>query len=89
MTAVAVNFGDRVKLGAMIDNSVVPRYRFDAKLVVPRAHSTEYLSLGGTISNGQRDFEAPDANAYNWSAAKLVYLGPDDRRLVRTEIVSD
>ncbi|MGH1485710.1 MAG: hypothetical protein ACRBCI_05765 [Cellvibrionaceae bacterium] len=89
ITAIAINFGEKVKIGAMIDNAVIQNYNFNAKLIVWKKDGSDTLSLDGGISGGQRDFPIKRSYDYDWSGAKLVYLSPDNIKLIRTEIVFD
>jgi hypothetical protein len=86
LSVLAVVIGSKVKIAATIDNTVVDGYGFEAKLVVPETKKLDYLSIGGKIS-GAQDYPVADVSKYDWDAAKLAYLGPDDRRLVRYEII--
>ena len=89
LTVIAVNFGEKIKIGAMIDNSVVQRYDFEAQLVAWKKDEADTISIGGDISNGQQDYPIENSESYDWRRAKIAYLGPDDTRLVRTDVVSD
>lgn len=89
MKVVAVNFGEKVKIGAMIDNSVLQRYNFEARLVAWKNDEADTISLGGSITNGQQDYPIENSDQYNWGRAKIAYLGPDDTRLIRTEVIYD
>jgi hypothetical protein len=87
LTVLAVAFERRVKIGATVDNSLVQGYNFEARLVVPKKKAVDYLSIGGTISGGQKEYPIPARALYDWAAAKISYLGPDDVRLVRYEVL--
>lgn len=89
ITIIAVNFGEKITIGAMIDNRSVQGYNFDAKLVVWRKDSVDAISFDGGISNGQRSYPIDKSYLYDWAGAKLVYLGPDDGSLIRTRIEYD
>jgi len=86
ITVLAVVYDNQVKIAAMIDNSAVSFYRFEAKLVAWPERGLEPAHFGGWIT-GVEDYSVENAADYNWSTAKLAYLGPDDARLVRTEII--
>jgi hypothetical protein len=86
---IAVNFGERVKIGAMINNFVVQRFNFEARLVAWKNDEVDTISMGGNITNGQQDFPVENSHQYNWGSAKIAYLGPDDIRLIRTEVIYD
>lgn len=89
LTILAINFGEKVKIGAMIDNSVVQRYNFEARIVAWNKSEPDTISLGGTITNGQQDYPIEYSEQYDWGNAKIAYLGPDDTRLIRKKVVSD
>lgn len=89
LTVIAVNFGEKVKIGAMIDNSVVQEYDFEARVVAWHRNEPDTISLGGEITNGQQDYPIEHSEQYDWRNAKIAYLGPDDPRLIRTEVISD
>jgi hypothetical protein len=80
----------RIKIMGMIDNRAIDFYDFEAKLLVwatAAGQSPAPVTYGGQIKYGHNDFVL-DANLkYDWSSVKLVYLGPDDRRIVRTELL--
>lgn len=85
-----VVFPEKLKVGAMIDNRLIPFYDFEARIVVPhRDDASLALSLGDRFQYGQSDFPGHDPAAYDWSRARCVYLGPDDPRLVTFEAVFD
>lgn len=87
LTVLAIAFETRVKIVATVDNSLVQGYNFEARLVVPKRQSVDYLSIGGAISGGQKEYAIPARALYDWAAAKMAYLGPDDVRLVRYEVL--
>ena len=88
LTVLAAIFNSKVKIAAVIDNTVIDGYAFDAKLVAPMRGELNYLSVGGHIS-GAQDYPVADISKYDWSAAKVAYFGPDDRRLVRYELIHE
>jgi hypothetical protein len=46
LTVLAVVFENQVKIAAVVDNSLVQRYNFEARLVVPtRSNGFDYLTL--------------------------------------------
>ncbi len=80
----------RVKIMGLIDNKAIDFYDFEAKLVLWGSSSGQALSpftYGGKIKYGKNDFLLDSKVTYDWSTAKLVYFGPDDRRLVRTQLL--
>ena len=90
-TIIAVHIEPlRVKIIGMIDNSAIPNYNFEAKLLLwARAGQAAPapMSYGGNIEYGHNDFLLNSALHYDWASAKLAYLGPDDRRTVRTQLL--
>jgi hypothetical protein len=80
----------RVKIIGMIDNTAIPNYDFEAKLLLwAKAPHKEPapITYGGSIRYGHNDFMLDPALKYDWGSAKLVYIGPDDRRVVRTQLL--
>jgi hypothetical protein len=80
----------RLTVAAMIDNSRVPFYDFEAKIVVPpRSLSQPFLSIGPRIPYQFRAISVRRPGRYDWNAAKGAYFGPDDPALVRFEFLID
>jgi hypothetical protein len=80
----------RIKIIGMIDNTAIQNYNFEAKLLVWAAapnHEPAPISYGGNIEYGHNDFALDSALHYDWSTVKLAYLGPDDPRVVRTQLL--
>src|SRR2546429_99139 len=80
----------RVKIIGMIDNTAIPDYDFEAKLLLwARAPGKEPapITYGGKIHYGQNDFMLDPALRYDFASAKLAYLGPDDQRIARTRLL--
>jgi hypothetical protein len=78
------------KIVGVIDNSAIPFYNFDAKLLVWAAHAgqqAEPITFGGSIQYGHNDFNLDPALKYDWSTRKLVYFGPDDPHTVKSEFL--
>lgn len=84
----AVNFGEKVTIAAVIDNHLVQDYKFDAKLVAWQTDGLDAISIGGEI-RGLQNYPILNSELYNWASAKLAYLGSDDMRKIRTEVISD
>jgi len=81
---------DRVDLAAMIDNSRIVGYSFEALVSAPaRRVDQPSLRVGPQIQYGRPLPRVANLNAYDWKAAKIIYFGPDDRRIVRTDRVID
>lgn len=75
-----------IRLCAMIDQSLVQDYVFEAKaLVWTKGSPPEVLSFGGTI-HGMQDFVVNDPDAIRWDTLKVVYLGPKDGSIIRTSV---
>lgn len=84
---VALPDDNSVRVAAMIDNALVDNYLFDAQLAVWKKDALETLSLDQNTIRGMVDYPVDDVESYNWLDAKLVYLGPDDSRFIRTRII--
>lgn len=81
----------RIKITGMIDNSAIPFYDFDAKLLLwanAAGAAPSPLTIGGAITYGNSDFELDASLHYRWDTAKLMYFGPDDPRTVRTQLLN-
>ena len=80
----------RIKIMGVIDNTAIQNYDFEAKLLVWAAasgHRPEPVTYGGRIKYGHNDFPLDPTLQYDWSTVKLAFLGPDDRRIVRTQLL--
>jgi hypothetical protein len=74
----------------MIDNSRIPNYDFEAKIVIPpRTATGRFVSVGPSILYRFKSLKIPNPRSVDWSAAKGVYLTPDDPRLVRFQFLID
>jgi len=65
-------------------------YDFEAKFVVwasASGHVPSPVTYGGQIKYDQNDVMLNPDLTYDWSTVKLVYFGPDDRRIVRTQLL--
>jgi len=58
-------------------------------VVAGKNDEADNISMGGSITNGQQDYPIKNSDQYNWGSAKIAYLGPDDARLIRTEVIYD
>jgi len=75
---------------ALIDNSSIPNYIFDAKIIVWRRHpKVQLVSFGGTMKTPKTVFVIADPHSYDWDTLKLAYFSPDDPRIVRTIYMID
>jgi hypothetical protein len=80
----------QLTVAAMIDNSRIPNYDFEAKIAIPpRTSSGRFVSVGPSISYRFKPQTIPNAKQVDWPSAKGVYLGPDDPRLVRFRFLID
>jgi hypothetical protein len=71
----------------LIDNQAIQNYRFDAKMVVwKKKKSDGPISFGGReLKNPKAVFPVKNFSQIDWTGAKVIYFGPDDPRIVRTE----
>jgi len=93
LTVMAVHIEQwRLKIIGVINNSAIPNYDFEAKLLVwakaPRQEASP-ITYGGTIKYGHNDFRLNPDLVYDWSTVKLIYFGPDDPRIVRKQFISN
>jgi len=88
---VAIRFDDeRIRFAAMIDNRGLLHYRFEAKLVVwgkRTGQQLDAITLGGWIDDNNSSVPLDPSIEYRWDTAKLVYLGPDNLKNIRTELL--
>ena len=85
--AVPVREDQAVWVVAMIDNTSLQNYHYQAKLVVWPRDSTVPVSFGDDMRTPKTVFEVANFDQLNWSTAKIAYFGPDDSRLVRTGLL--
>ena len=77
-------------VAAMIDNSRIPYYDFEAKIVVPaRAANRAPLAIGPQIPYRFKSIKVPKPREFDWNSARGVYFSPDDARLVRFDWLID
>jgi hypothetical protein len=86
ITVMALPDKDRnqVMIFAVIDNTRIDGYSFDANVLAwrhPAALGPE--TFGGQITESRGDFPVPDFDSVRWDTATLTYFGPDDQRLIR------
>lgn len=93
VTIVSVHANDKVKIMGTIDNTAIDNYDFEAQLVVwasKQGQEPAPVTIpenGRIIRYGENDFPLDHDLKYDWSTVKLIYLGPDDLRIVRTEFL--
>jgi hypothetical protein len=77
-------------VAAMIDNSRIPSYDFEAKIVVPgRIEKRGPLSIGPNIPYQFKSIKISRPKELDWGDARGVYFSPDDPRLVRFDWLID
>ena len=86
MEIIGFNHDNEVTIAAMIDNALVQFYNFEARMIVWKNDEFDSVSFGDKITGGKQKYQIENPQDYDWDNAKLVYLGPDDSRLVRTLI---
>jgi hypothetical protein len=80
----------QLTVAAMIDNSRVPNYDFEAKIVVPpRTSAGQFLSLGPHIAYQFKSQRVIHPKQLDWNSAKGVYFGPDNPSLIRFAFLID
>lgn len=81
---------DDLCVTALIDNTSIPFYTFQAKVLVwTRGAKRELLSFGDTMRTPKTCFRVIDPNRVRWSELQVAYFGPDDDRTVRTTTLVD
>jgi hypothetical protein len=79
----------KVTLAAMLDNSLIQNYVYDARVVLPRKHDLDVVSLAGPI-NSKKDWTVTSPASIDWAQAKMVFLEPAaDRPVVRPSFLID
>lgn len=77
-----------VWVAALIDNSSINNYVFDGKgLVHRRDGQFDPFSFGDTFKNPKTIFPVAAFDEMDWATAKFAYFGPDDSRIVRTQLM--
>ncbi len=85
-----VNSSAELTVAAMIDNSRIPNYDFEAKIAIPpRTSSRRFVSVGPNIPYRFKPQKILYPKQIDWIGARGVYLGPDDPRLVRFQFLID
>jgi hypothetical protein len=79
-----------IDVAAMIDNSRVSFYGFEAKVLIPSIKpGGTGISIGPSIPYAFQKIPVGRASDYDWSDTKAVYFKPDDPRLVRYQYLID
>ena len=89
---VILTLADRtgVDVAAMIDNTRIAFYSFQAKVMIPAVDPAKRdLVIGPTIAYYFDKVGIDEPGSFDWSDVRAVYLGPDDRRLVRCQYLID
>jgi|GEM_PF-3267201 len=89
ITAIPIADENSIWVSAMIDNSAIPSYQYEAKLIVwPRKGSTGPLSTQNeTMKNPKMTFKFGNLDSLDLNTIKIAYFGPDDVRIVRTGVL--
>ena len=84
-----VDSSAQLTVAAMIDNTRIPNYDFQAKIVVPwRSETAKFLSIGPSIPYRFIPQRISHPKQLDWSS-RGVYFGPDDPHLVRFQFLVD
>lgn len=79
-----------VRIAAMIDNSAIPFYSFNAKVLVWTAgNPPEVMDFGSNAISSVGAFPITQSTAIRWETMKVHYLGPDEPAVVRTKVGLD
>jgi hypothetical protein len=79
---------EKITLAATVDNTLIQGYQYEAKILLHRKSSGELVSLGGEIT-AKQDFNVKNPASIDWALTKIVYLGPDDQKIVRPSFIID
>ncbi len=75
---------------ALIDNSSIPHYYFEAKVLIQKRGPTlDFASYGDAMSTPKTTFTIAHPEELDLRSTKIAYFGPDDSRIVRTEELVD
>jgi hypothetical protein len=75
-------------ISALIDDSAVQGYDFEARAAIWTKSPSRPHSVGGPVHT-TTCFSITDLRAIRWDNVRLGYLGPDDSRVVRTTTLID
>ncbi|HJT71942.1 MAG TPA: hypothetical protein VJ731_17205 [Terriglobales bacterium] len=79
----------KATLAAMIDNSLVQDYPYEAKVVLPQKNNVTPVVFGGNIIS-KKDWPLRAPDSIEWQSAKIVLLSPaQDRAFVRPSFLVD
>jgi hypothetical protein len=89
ITAIPIADENSIWLTALIDNTAIPYYQYEAKLLVwPKKRSDGIISTDNeTMKNPKMVFTFGNFDALDLNTVKVAYFGPDDARLVRTGLL--
>lgn len=83
--AIPVEEDSAIWVTAMIDNSSIDNYRFDATVLVwTSGSSSDLLSFPGEKKNPKTEIVIDDYDSIKWETLEVAYFGPDDTRIVRS-----
>lgn len=88
VTLEAVKFDEtRIRIVPLIDNTIVPNWPFEARLLVyTQGPNPMPVSFGGKLVAGEDTVKPDPHTRYDWSTAKLGFIGPGDPRAVVTHL---
>jgi hypothetical protein len=79
-----------ITVAALIDNRLIQDYDFELQIRLPRHRAgAESIAIRKKVVGGKAYAQIDDPKAIDWTGIQVIYLGPDDPRIVRTEIVVD
>ena len=79
----------KATLAALIDNTLVQGYSYEAKVALPRKKSLTPHVLGGTITS-KADWPLKKPDSIDWQSAKIVFFSPEhDQSIVRPSFLID
>ena len=82
--------GNLITVAALIDDRLVQGYDFEVQVRLPRLGvGVEPIIIRKSVVAGKVNLQLDDPASVDWASLQAIYLGPDDPRIVRTELIVD
>jgi hypothetical protein len=90
VTVMVAAWPDKLTVASLVDNRLIQGHDFEAELLLPRRDlNSPSASFRAKVVGGKSNFKVDQPSTVNWPAAKLIYTGPYDPRIVRNEFIVD